>query len=415
MNKNLNIINQYFLLSLIFFNYLLYFIFETKIFFPYFAIIILSIFTYLIYKNFKLNPEIFYIIFILSFISLGSPVSDWDSRSIWLFNSKRIFFNENLGQFTNYFGSEFSHLDYPILIQTLSSSLASLIGNWNEVFPKYSSIIMALPAFLIVSKILNNKIDKLIFMILIFFIYEKRLINGDMDALLGLYTISTSILIMSFSKFKNLNFTNITKLFLFMMILTMIKIEGLGILTCLFLSYLIIYFKKKKKKFNNKIILVFALSIIPIVLWKLFIYDKNIVPSSYLMISNGERLLENLINFKFLLVLIKSVLLNKQMFISLVIILIFLSKYIHLHKSLSKIIINKKLRNLELNFILLTVLLYSGLLLLIFILSEGSPNNIFEEKYFMAISSSDRLFLPVHSLIILYSIYLNKNFFKQIL
>ena len=411
MNKNLNIINQYFLLSLIFFNYLLYFIFETKIFFPYFAIIILSTFTYLIYKNFKLNPEIFYIIFILSFISLGSPVSDWDSRSIWLFNSKRIFFNENLSQFTNYFGSEFSHLDYPILIQTLSSSLASLIGNWNEVFPKYSSIIMALPAFLIVSKILNNKIDKLIFMILIFFIYEKRLINGDMDALLGLYTISTSILIMSFSKFKNLNFKNITKLFLFMMTLTMIKIEGLGILTCFFLSYLIIYFKKKKK-LNNKIILVFALSIIPIVLWKLFIYDKNIVPSSYLMISNGERLLENLINFKFLLVLIKSVLLNKQMFISLIIILILLSKYIHLHKSLSKIIINKKLRNLELNFILLTVLLYSGLLLLIFILSEGSPNNVFEEKYFMAISSSDRLFLPVHSLIILYSIYLNKNLAK---
>ena len=411
MNKNLNIINLYFLLSLIFFNYLLYFIFETKIFFPYFAIIILSIFTYLIYKNFKLHPEIFYIIFILSFISLGSPVSDWDSRSIWLFNSKRIFFNENLSQFTNYFGSEFSHLDYPILIQTLSSSLASLIGNWNEVFPKYSSIIMALPAFLIVSKILNNRTDKLIFMILIFFIYEKRLINGDMDALLGLYTISTLILIMSFSKFKNLNFASITKLFLFIMILTMIKIEGLAILTCVFLSYLIVYLKKNKK-LNNKIILVFALSIFPIVLWKLFIYDKNIVPSSYLMISNGERLLENLINFKFLLVLIKSVFLNKQMFISIVIIIIILSKYVHLHKSLSKIIINKKLRNKELNFILLNILLYSGVLLFIFILSEGSPNNVFEEKYFMAISSSDRLFLPVHSLIILYSIYLNKNLAK---
>ena len=80
------------------------------------------------------------------------------------------------------------------------------------------------------------------------------------------------------------------------------------------------------------------------------------------MISNGERLLENLINFKFLLILIKSVLLNKQMFISLAILLIILSKYIHVDKSLNKITINKKLRNKELNFIFLTILLYSSLL-----------------------------------------------------
>lgn len=411
MNKNLNIINLNLLLSLIFFNYLLYFIFETRTFFPYFAIVILLVFFYLIYENFKLTPEIFYIIFILSFISLGSPVADWDARSIWLFNSKRIFFNENLNQFTNYFGSEFSHLDYPILIQTLSASLASLIGNWNEIFPKYSSIIMILPALVIVSKILKNKVDKLIFIILIFFIYEKRLINGEMDALLGLYTISTIILLVSFSKFKNLNLENLIKLFLFIMTLTMIKIEGLGILICIFLSYMIVYFKYNKK-LNNKIILVFVLSVVPIILWKLFIYDKNIVSSSNLMISNGERLLENLLNFKFILLLIKSILLNKQMFLSLAIVFIILSKYIYIDKGLNKIIINKKLFNRELSFIFFTILSYSLLLLLIFILSEGSPNNVFEMKYFMTISSSDRLFLPVHSLILLYSIYLNKNFGK---
>ena len=411
MNKNLNIINLNLLLSLIFFNYLLYFIFETRTFFPYFAIVILLVFFYLIYENFKLTPEIFYIIFILSFISLGSPVADWDARSIWLFNSKRIFFNENLNQFTNYFGSEFSHLDYPILIQTLSASLASLIGNWNEIFPKYSSIIMILPALVIVSKILKNKVDKLIFIILIFFIYEKRLINGEMDALLGLYTISTIILLVSFSKLKNLNLENLIKLFLFIMTLTMIKIEGLGILICIFLSYMIVYFKYNKK-LNNKIILVFVLSVVPIILWKLFIYDKNIVSSSNLMISNGERLLENLLNFKFILLLIKSILLNKQMFLSLAIVFIILSKYIYIDKGLNKIIINKKLFNRELSFIFFTILSYSLLLLLIFILSEGSPNNVFEMKYFMTISSSDRLFLPVHSLILLYSIYLNKNFGK---
>ena len=174
---------------------------------------------------------------------------------------------------------------------------------------------------------------------------------------------------------------------------------------------MIVYFKYNKK-LNNKIILVFVLSVVPIILWKLFIYDKNIVSSSNLMISNGERLLENLLNFKFILLLIKSILLNKQMFLSLAIVFIILSKYIYIDKGLNKIIINKKLFNRELSFIFFTILSYSLLLLLIFILSEGSPNNVFEMKYFMTISSSDRLFLPVHSLILLYSIYLNKNFGK---
>ena len=108
-----------------------------------------------------------------------------------------------LCQFTNYFGSEFSHLDYPILIQTLSASLASLIGNWNEIFPKYSSVIMILPPIIIVSKILKNKIDKLIFIIYsFFFIYEKDFYKWRYGCFTRLYTISSTILIMSFSKLK---------------------------------------------------------------------------------------------------------------------------------------------------------------------------------------------------------------------
>jgi len=45
-------------------------------------------------------------------------------------------------------------------------------------------------------------------------------------------------------------------------------------------------------------------------------------------------------------------------------------------------------------------------------MSEGSPNNVFEIKYFMTISSADRLFLPVHSLLMICSIYLNKKTYK---
>ncbi len=408
MNKIFNFFNPNLLLSLIFINYIVYFLFDTKILFTYFASIIFIVFFVILYTNLKSKFYIVLIILILSFISLGSPVSDWDSRSIWLFNSKRIFFNQSLSEYTNYIGSEFSHLDYPILVQTLSASLAKLIGNWNEIFPKYSNIIIALPALLIVSDLIKDKIDKLIFFILIFFIYEKRLINGDMDALLGLYTVSSLILLINFSKLSKLSLNNYSVLFLYLMTLTMIKVEGLAIFFCLAISYFIFFYNYRKKS-NNYLILVFIISLIPIITWKLFIYDKDVVSSSFLMISNGERFVENLKDLKFILLLLNKIFFNKQMFISLIIFLIILSRYIHLDKNLKKITVNKKIFSNELSFTLLTILLYSFILFVIFVSSEGSPNNVPEIKYFMTITSADRLFLPVHSLILIFSIYLNKK------
>ena len=408
MNKISNIFNSNLLLSLIFINYIIYFTFDTNFFFIYFALIIFLVFFLILYVNLKLKLYIVLTILILSIISLGSPVSDWDARSIWLFNSKRIFFNQSLNEYTNYFGSEFSHLDYPILVQTLSASLAKLIGSWNEIFPKYSSIIMALPAFIIISDFLKNKIDKLIFFILIFFIYEKTLINGDMDALLGLYTISSLILLINFSKINKFNFTNYLTLFLYLMTLTMIKVEGLAIFFCLVISYLIVFYNHSKKS-NNYLILIFVISLIPIITWKIFIYDKDVISSSYLMISDGERFIENLTNFKFILVLIKYILLNKQMFISLILLLFALSKYFSINKNTLLLMINKNLFKKEIIFIFFNILSYASILFIVFIMSEGSPNNYSEIQYFMAKSSSDRLFLPVHSLLVICSIYLNRN------
>ena len=408
MNKISNIFNSNLLLSLIFINYIIYFAFDTKIFFIYFSSIIFLVFFIILYANLKLKLYIVLTILILSIISLGSPVSDWDARSIWLFNSKRIFFNQSLNEYTNYIGSEFSHLDYPILVQTLSASLAKLIGSWNEIFPKYSSIIMALPAFIIISDFLKNKMDKLIFFILIFFIYEKALINGDMDALLGLYTISSLILLINFSKINKFNFTNYLTLFLYLMTLTMIKVEGLAIFFCLVISYLIVFYNHQKKS-NNYLILIFGISLIPIITWKIFIYDKDVISSSYLMISDGERFIENLTNFKFILVLIKYILLNKQMFISLILLLFALSKYFSINKNTILLTINKNLFKKEIIFIFFNILSYGTILFIVFIMSEGSLNNYSEIQYFMAKSSSDRLFLPVHSLLVICSIYLNRN------
>ena len=162
MNKFLNYITSELLLSLVFLNYIFYFILDTKFFFAYFSFIILLVFSIILINNVKIHFYIVLVIVILSFISLGSPVADWDSRSIWLFNAKRIFYNLTLKEFTSYYVSEFSTVDYPILVQTLSASLATLIGHWNEVFPKFSNVIMALPALLIFTNVIKSNLEPIL-------------------------------------------------------------------------------------------------------------------------------------------------------------------------------------------------------------------------------------------------------------
>ena len=91
-----------------------------------------------------------------------------------------------------------------------------------------------------------------------------------MDALLGLYTMSSLILLINFSKLKKLSLNNYSVLFLYLMTLTMIKVEGLAIFFCLAISYFIVFYNYRKK-LKHYLILVFIISLIPIITWKLFI------------------------------------------------------------------------------------------------------------------------------------------------
>ena len=202
MSKILRKIEGNHILILVILNYLIYFFFENKFLFPYFSLATIAIFISLLIFNFRSFSYIIILVLIFSLISLGSPVADWDSRSIWLFNAKKIYFNNNLKDYLTYGFA----IDYPILVQTFSASLASLIGTWNEIFPKFSNVVLILPPLLVIAKILSNKLEKLIILILIVFIYEKRLINGDMDALLSLYTLSSTILVINFFLLKNNKF-----------------------------------------------------------------------------------------------------------------------------------------------------------------------------------------------------------------
>ena len=119
------------------------------------------------------------------FISLGTPTFEWDPRSIWLFHAKRIFYDQSIFSVMDNYAA-FSHNAYPNLAPAFASSLASLVGHWNEVFPKLSFTLMFLPP-LILTYVFLKDTQYLIFLSLVFFIIGKFIFNGWTDGLVAIY------------------------------------------------------------------------------------------------------------------------------------------------------------------------------------------------------------------------------------
>jgi len=128
------ILNNYLFLSLNFSQLLI------KINFIIFLLIVLIFY----FQNFLQNPYLKIFFLLIIFISLGVPTSEWDPRSIWLFHAKRIFYDNSIFSVADNY-APFSHNEYPTLVPAFASSLAVLVGHWNEVFPKLSFSFMFLP------------------------------------------------------------------------------------------------------------------------------------------------------------------------------------------------------------------------------------------------------------------------------
>ena len=236
--STINNLNIYFLF--IFSNYFIYFCFKEKLFFLFFSILIILVFLFTIIKNFKENKLIISIFILFCLISLSSPVADWDARSIWLFNAKIIFFESSLGNYFSY-SPYYNHIDYPIFVPVLSATLATIINGWNEIFPKFSTLILALPPLIILSKISKKFLSKLVLLILILFIYEKRIINGEVDAILALYSILLIELLKNFFNIKkenNPSFGHLIIILFNIIFLTLIKFEGSVIALTILASFL---------------------------------------------------------------------------------------------------------------------------------------------------------------------------------
>ena len=130
----------------------------------------------------------------LLILCLGSALTDWDARSVWLFHAKRIYIDNDLyGGFDNYMPELMNA--YPLIAPSLSATLAKLIGHWNEIFPKSTNILLVLPAVLIQCFFLKDSKFKLMWLMFILLFSGRILINGRTDGLVAIYFVSCCLVI----------------------------------------------------------------------------------------------------------------------------------------------------------------------------------------------------------------------------
>lgn len=116
---------------------------------------------------------------------LGTPLFDWDAKYIWFFHAKRIFLDNHLyTQLDNYFSP--SHNDYPVLVPALAASLAKMVGHWNEVYPRLSVVLVIAPVFIAMKVVLKRPAFYGLWIAGVLIASGKYLINGYMDAILGI-------------------------------------------------------------------------------------------------------------------------------------------------------------------------------------------------------------------------------------
>ena len=307
------ILNNYLFLSLNFPQLLI------KINFLFFFIVIFIF--YFINFSENLFLKIFFLFII--FICLGTPISDWDPRTTWFFHAKRIFYDQSIFSVADNYAAH-SHNDYPSLAPAFASSLAVLVGYWNEVFPKISFSLMFLPPLILTYSFLKET-QYLIFLSIVFFTIGKYLFNGWPDGLLAIYfgssTLLMYLLMIADTHFynKKLFFNLLT--FCFFVSLTLIKNEGTVLLIILFATtFLIKLYKGELRKDISRLIFL-SFSFLPIILWKLFCYSKGV--GNYMfetnILLNLLPRLDDLNNYKLILYFL---LLNEKFLYSFIFFLI---------------------------------------------------------------------------------------------
>ena len=254
------------------------------------------------FKNISENPFLKIFFLVIIFISLGTTIGDglqwstlWDARSIWFFHAKRIFYDQSIFSVSDNYAM-FSHNEYPNLAPAFASSLALVVGHWNEVFPKLAFPLMFLPPMILMYSFLKST-NYLIFLSIIFYTIGNYLFNGYADGLVAIYFGSSAFLIyllfiVEDNFYRNRSFFYLLT-FCFFTILTLIKNEGSVLLLVLFTTTFLMKLYKGEIVKNIPGLALLSLSSLPIIFWKIFCYIQGVNSGDIQIFNTG--LLSNLV------------------------------------------------------------------------------------------------------------------------
>ena len=347
---------------LIFLNYFFWSInsFQIIKFFNFF-ILLSFLFYFFFHRKFNNYNFLKFVIISLLILSLGSVTVDWDARSMWLFHSKRIFFDNNLYAGFDKYMPELEN-GYPRLPASLSATLAQIIGHWNEIFPKSTNILVLVPALFVQCSFLKNNKAVLLWLMFVLLITGRILINGSMDGLVAMYFVANCLIIYNlfledhllYGKDKiEINRNKITLFFTGIfcgIILSLLKNEGFVLIVLLLTSAFLfkIYLKKKIRK--NEVIFG-ILVLLPAFTWKFLTIYNGIYPtmigisisSDLIGLNSFDRTILRLGEIDSYKLVFKYLLLNEKFIIALLIFLFCIYKSFQSNKLLYIFVITNAL------------------------------------------------------------------------
>ena len=280
--------------------------------------ILFVFFTFYYFYKYEKNKLLILFLLALIIISLGTPTDSWDARSIWLFKAKEFFYDHSIISIKNNY-AEFSHNNYPSIAPAFAAGLSTLIGHWNEIYPKTGLTLMFIPPLIIISRFFDNNFF-LISISIILFIIGKFLVNGELDGLVALYFVSSVIIIYNLKNLNNDIFYQCLILIFFLIILSLLKAEGTVLLLCSFIGSMFIFYKKKYLCKN--LIISFFVSIIPVLIWNYFCIYNNIGNTNSNNIFNINDFTNRILYLKNYILIFEYLLLNEKFLFGLILFLV---------------------------------------------------------------------------------------------
>lgn len=264
----------FFSTSLIIGNYLtLFFIFNEYLIKTFFLIFLFSIIFFIIYT--KLDYLYLKIAFLaLIIISLGDATEDWDAWSTWLFKAKRIFVDQSiLGFLDNY--ASFQNNDQPLLPASFASAVGIFLGKWNEIFPKVGFLLITFPPLILSVNIFYKHLN-FIFICLTIYLINTFFVNGLLDGLVAIYFVFSAYLFYNIFIENKFSWLKYLILINFLIILSLLKNEGLVIILILFFYILIFDFLDKKSLSKIRLKFLSLFSLLPLIYWKYLVHISEI-------------------------------------------------------------------------------------------------------------------------------------------